>query len=139
MLKKLSIIVLSVLLLVFCASCSKNEIKDDVKNAEQKIIKTSDEAVKKVSDLAEKVKVDAKDTVSDIRKNVEMVKKDIEENGEKMKSESVDMYQNRQASAALMEDAVSKIEQAQKEGNEALLEEGRQLLRMAQSLWDYTE
>ena len=40
MLKKLSIIVLSVLLLVFCASCSKNEIKDDVKNAEQKIIKT---------------------------------------------------------------------------------------------------
>ena len=56
-----------------------------------------------------------------------------------MKSESVDMYQNRQASAALMEDAVSKIEQAQKEGNEALLEEGRQLLRMAQSLWDYSE
>ena len=139
MLKKLSIIVLSALILTSFVSCSKNEIKDDVKNAEQKIIKSADEALDKIEDAAEEIKVDTKDAVKDLKENVEAIKTDLETNAEKMKSESIDMYQNRQAAAAIMEDALSKIEQAQKEGNDALLEEGKQLLKMAQSLWDYTE
>ena len=120
--------------LVFCASCGKkDEPEAAVENPVEKAVENIDKIVAETPDNIDET------NIADAKKEAEEITKGLQEKVGKVAEEDAEEFMNQQAAAAILQQGLDALEKAQASGDEKAIEDAKNMIEMAKSLWDFKQ
>ena len=120
--------------LVFCASCGK---KDEPEVMQENPVEKAVENIDKI--VAETPENIDETNIADAKKEAEEITKGLQEKVGKVAEEDAEEFMNQQAAAAILQQGLDALEKAQAAGDEKAIEDAKNMIEMAKSLWDFKQ
>lgn len=122
--------------LIFCTSCGKKDVTEEPKETENKI----EEAVKEIDKVMaeDPANIDASN-IAEAKAQAAELEKSLQEKVGKVAEEDAEEFQNQQAAVAILQQGLDALEAAQKSGDEQAIEDAKNMIEMAKSLWDFQQ